>query len=208
MKSGSKALWGVIVGVLTVALVAVLAVALWPGDEASPSPSGSESVPSAGETTPGDGESTPGDEVSTPGSEPSPGGGDSLDPEDFEGYPPRHPLETVFPEPPFSLPEQVGDWTLDPDMVSEHSLGVSADYADSQGQWLTVDVDMGFLTYGGLVRRMVEPEYVGIAVCGQSEDDIPACTTATEDADIGVQARPGTSFEDMEAFLQALIESY
>lgn len=130
-----------------------------------------------------------------------------LDPEDFAGYPPKHDLETVFPEPPFALPEQVGDWKLDPETLDEAPLGPSGDYRNAEGHWLNVTIDMGFMSYRSTVEHVDEPQYVGISVCG-SVDDVPRCTTATEDADIGVYGIPGTSYEDIDAFLQALIASY
>lgn len=150
---------------------------------------------------------------SSAASAPVPGGepvvdGDSVNPADFGGFPPREvgPPTFLGTGGQVPLPESLGEYRLLPAAAWVDEGRSQGSYEGPDGRQFTFVVHMNFGSYKAMMERLSEHRQVGNSVCGESETGYTNCAAATKDADLTISPDQGSRFSAEE--LDGLIEDF
>lgn len=150
-----------------------------------------------------------------PGAAPGSGpvvGGESIDPADFGGFPPRKvgPPTFLGTAGQVPLPEEVGDYQLLPAAAWVDEGRSQGSYEGPDGRQFTFVVHMNFGSYKAMMERLTDHRQVGNSVCGESAAGDTNCAAATKDADLTISPDQGSRFgaEELDGLIDDFLDWY
>lgn len=170
------------------------------GSRPAPNP---EPVPTSATPAPGEPTGSGGDPVV---------GGESVNPADFGGFPPREVGPPMFlgTAGQVPLPEALGEYRLLPAAAWVDEGRSQGSYEGPDGRQFTFVVHMNFGSYKAMMERLTDHRQVGNSVCGESAAGDTNCAAATKDADLTISPDQGSRFgaEELDGLIDDFLDWY